>query len=87
MEKLVDKPDKILVPEIGWVTDGEIVEIPEHNIVLVEGDDIGIKCPQHKGRVSFIGGIPHYVAIVECGNANRLGVEIQCTKRWKSKGN
>ncbi|HWS49117.1 MAG TPA: hypothetical protein VN174_03660 [Candidatus Methanoperedens sp.] len=87
-EELLDvfkKPEKIFVLGIGEVSEGQEVIIPEHNITLTNDGDIGIKCPSRTGKVSFYGGIPRYVAEVECGNANTLDAKIQCAKRWKSE--
>jgi hypothetical protein len=90
MDEFIDeligkKPEEIFVPEIGRVKDGQKVTVPKHNITIVEGSDTGIECPSTEGIAHFSGGVPNYMAVVECANANKLGVEVQCAKRWKSE--
>lgn len=82
----IEKPEQIYVPEIGLVKEGQIVDVPQHRIkLMIEGGETEIICPSRKGRVYFEGGIPRYVAVVECLNANNLEVRVQCPKKWKSE--
>lgn len=82
----MEKPEQIYVPGIGMVREGQIVDVPEHRIkLLTEGGETDLICPSRKGRVYFEGGVPYYVAVVECLNANNLKARVQCPKKWRSK--
>lgn len=85
MNEYLGKPEKIFVPEIGNVGEGEVVKVPKHKIVMVLGSELEEWCESTTGKVNFLGGMPNYVAEVECSNANTLGVKHQCVKRWRSE--
>lgn len=84
MEIGIRKPDSIFVSGIGEVSEGQTVEIPGHRIMGVDGKELSVLCDSTAGRVYFVGGVPYFRAVVECNNANELGVPIQCCRRWSS---
>jgi len=80
MEGLFEKPEQLFVKRFGWVREGQMVVVPRHVRVLTDGSDTEIPCEAIEGRVVFDGGCPRYVPVVECANANKLGVPQCC---WK----
>lgn len=57
-----------------------MVGVPRHVRISTDGRNTGIQCEATEGRVVFVGGCPRYVPVVECANANKLGVPQCC---WK----
>ncbi len=85
MKTEFQKPEYIFVPGIGKVYDGQIVEIPVHRVVRFGGVELS-ECTSREGECYFLGGYPHFGAVVVCKNANELDVPIQCLKMWTSDG-
>lgn len=62
------------------VVDGQKISIPQHNIVNFLGKELPKICPSTIGIVSFTGGVPEKIIIVECKNKE---YRQTCYKCWK----
>jgi len=74
---------RVMIISLGIeVTDEQIISVPQHNIIRVDGSDTGILCPETTGIAQISKTFPTVTALVRCLNANRLGVR-QCLKIWE----
>lgn len=68
-----------IIPGIGVVEIGQVVPVPEHNVINVHGENTGVDCESSTGVVVISSnGMP----MVECGHANTIGVRFQCCAGW-----
>ena len=74
---------RVMIISLGIeIAHEQIVSVPQHYIVNVDGRVTNIQCPATTGAAEISDTFPTSKALVRCLNANRLGVR-QCLKTWE----